>query len=78
MKQKFTQNQLVKYIYRETTAAQTLAIDEALTQDWQLREAYKEMHQAYCQLPKATFSPSANTISNILSYSQQSPVEVRR
>lgn len=75
MKQKFTQNQLIKYIYRETSAAETLAINEALSFDDDLYTSYQQLLQGYQQFPKATFEPSPSAIQNILRYSEATAVE---
>ncbi len=75
MKQTFTSAHLLRYIYRETSASETLAIDAALHQDDALWSKYQMLLQAYRQLPKATFRPSTKAIQNILAYSKQAAVE---
>ena len=75
MKQNFTPNHLIKYLYKETSASETLAINEALNEDRVLMEEFEELFQAYQQLPKVTFSPSAATIQNILGYSELKTME---
>ena len=70
MKQKFTPNQLVQYIYHETSVCETLAINELIDEDLSVREEYDALSEAYRQLPKVTFSPSNQTIRNILRYSE--------
>lgn len=75
MKQTFTSDQLLRYIYRETTASETLAIDAALREDDALWNKYEMLHQAYRQLPKATFRPSSKAVQHILAYSKQTAVE---
>jgi len=77
MKQDFTQQHLLKYIYKETTATETLEIREALNSDWNLNEEYQEMLLAYRQLPKVTFNPSSSSIENILRYSQSNAVQTQ-
>ena len=72
MTQKFTQNDLIRFIYKETSVRETLAIQEALNSDFDLFVEFQELYQAYLQLPKATFSPSKSTIQEILQYSQRS------
>ncbi|HHS95227.1 MAG TPA: hypothetical protein ENJ45_01455 [Phaeodactylibacter sp.] len=74
MTQNFTPNHLIKYIYKETSLAESLAIEEALAHDWNLHETYEELCKAYLQLPKAQFSPKPSTIQNILKYSAQTGV----
>ncbi|GJM31515.1 MAG: hypothetical protein DHS20C18_05160 [Saprospiraceae bacterium] len=75
MKQNFTPNHLVKYLYRETTASETLAINEALNENFGLREEFEGLFQAYQQLPKVTFSPSPSAIQRILGYSERQTLE---
>ncbi len=75
MEQNFTPNHLVKYLYRETTASETLAINEALNENFGLREEFEGLFQAYQQLPKVTFSPSNSAIQRILGYSQRRTLE---
>ena len=72
MELSFTKNLLVKYIYNETTVAEKFYVEEALNKDFKLYEDYEALYEAYIGLPKAKFSPSPDTISNILSYSKQS------
>ena len=72
MTQKFTQNDLIRFIYKETSVRENLAIQEALNNDFDLFVEYQELYQAYLQLPKVTFDPSKAAIQNILQYSQRS------
>ena len=75
MKQKFTQQHLLKYIYKETSATETLAIQDAINKDWDLNEQHDELKAAYQQLPKVQFSPSKRSLQNILRYSKENSVE---
>ena len=78
MTQKFTQNDLIRFIYKETSVRETLAIQEALNNDFDLFVEYQELYRTFQQLPKVTFSPSKNAIQNILSYSQRSALPAYR
>ncbi len=75
MKQKFTRNVLIKYIYKETTVAETLAVNEALSEDFQLHQQYQELLFAQRQLPKVKFDAKTSTLNNILNYSKQATLE---
>ena len=75
MELKFTKNDLIRYIYKETSVAETLAINEALRSNPEMHVKYQELLQGYQQLPKAKFSPSASAIQNILRYSQLTALE---
>ena len=76
MKQNFTLN-LTRFIYKETSVAESVAIKNALQENWQLNESYQEMKAAFNQLPKVTFSPSPSSIQNILRYSKTTAVETQ-
>ena len=71
MKQSFTKNSLIRFIYKETSTAETMAISEALGNDPLLAEEYEELFEGYRHLPKATFSPRPNTLETILRHSEQ-------
>jgi hypothetical protein len=75
MTQNFTPNHLVQYLYKETTASQTLAISEALYEDAALCREFESLCQGYQQLPRATFRPSSATIQSILGYSRSTALE---
>lgn len=74
MKQIFTQNDLIRLVYKETNTVEKAAIEKAISEDWMLKEAYDEIFEAYKSLPKATFSPSGNCLNKIMMYSANSPV----
>lgn len=75
MKQKFTQNHLVRFIYKETNATESMAIINAIDNSYELREQYNELLNSYQQLPKVTFQPKTSSIDNILKYSQTTSVQ---
>lgn len=71
MEQYYTQLDLVRFIYRETSADESVGIREALSEDPLLREEYEELYGSYLKIPKAKFSPRPSALQNILSYSEQ-------
>lgn len=75
MQHSFTQNQLLRFIYKETSIAETREIQQGLEEDQELYEKYQALMNGYQQLPKVQFNPSDSAIQNILGYSQQSAVE---
>lgn len=75
MKHKFTSNDLIRFLYKETSVAETMGIAESLSDDQLLLEEYQALKNNFQQLPKAKFSPSQRTIQNILRYSENSAVE---
>lgn len=74
MKQKFTSENLVKYLYHESSVSERLAVREGLERDDSLREAFQELVSGYQQLPKVKFNASAKTIQRILRYSERTAV----
>lgn len=74
MKQNFTSNHLIKFLYNETGVLEKLAINEALHADPVLRREYEALQQAQQQLPKVTFRPSASAVQRILKYSERTAV----
>ena len=75
MEQDFTQNDLIKYLYKETSLTETLEIGAALEEDYDLLQRFQSLMAGYKQLPKVTFAPSSITLQNILGYSSQNVVE---
>lgn len=73
MRNNFTEELLLKYLYHETSPAETQAVESALDTDWQLRERYAALEMAQQQLPKVTFAPRESTLQNILKYSSGQP-----
>ena len=75
MKQKFTPNDLIRFLYNEVSATERLSMDEALCDNLRLREEFEGLQEAYQQLPKVTFRPSSRTIQDILKYSEKTTLE---
>lgn len=74
MQQNFTQDLLIQYLYHETGPSATLAMETMMQEDAAVREEYRALRDACRQLPKVQFSPSAQTIKNILRYSENTAV----
>lgn len=65
---KITLEDLIKYLYKETSEQKTAAIHAALQTDWDLKEAYEKMAMSQRNLNKITYSPRSETVNNILEY----------
>ncbi len=72
----FTQEDLLLYLYNETSPAQTASIKAALETDWSLMEKMEELTTAQKQLSPIKLSPSYGTIGNILNYAEKSVPEL--
>jgi len=70
MTKTFTHNDLIRYVYKETSANENLAIKRALAFDTALMDQYKELQKLKAQMDGSLKSPSEKTIKNILEYSK--------
>ena len=68
----FTSEDLVQYIYNETSTQKSAAIKVALETDWNLREKYDEIMSAHKCLEKVTLSPRKKAVDKILAYAEKS------
>ena len=72
----FTPEDLLQYLYNETSVAQTAAIKAALETDWSLREKFEVITSAQGRLEALKMSPSQKTIDRILSYAEKAVAEL--
>jgi len=70
MQKDFTLEDLVSLLYDEVDASKRLAMYEALDAQPALLSEFQQLAEAKQRLPKVTFSPSENTIKNILAYGE--------
>ena len=70
----FTPELLVRYIYRETSTSETLAIMDSLQDNYALREEYNMLYKAYKEFPNVRFNPAKGCLKKILNYSALSAV----
>jgi len=72
----FTSEDLLQYLYKETSTDKTAAIKAALTADWSLREKFELMKGAHQQLDEIKYSPRKQSIDNILQYAEKAMEEL--
>lgn len=77
MKQNFTKNDLVRFIYNETSNPETNQLIDAINSDDEFYAQYAELKSAKSLLPKATFAPTPRAIQNILRYSSETALEAQ-
>ncbi len=71
-----TQDNLVRFIYGETSAEEASLIQEALSSNFELKELYEQLLESKAELDKVRLQPSQKVIDNILNYSKNSaPME---
>jgi hypothetical protein len=68
----FTHDDLVRFIYKETTPEETLAIKKAILCDVELAKTYQGMLTACEELDCLSFEPDTSSINLILQYSKNS------
>lgn len=72
----FTTEDLLQYLYKETSAEKTAAIGAALIADWALREKLDMLAASKTSLDTVkTLSPRKSVLDNIFSYAEKSVEE---
>ena len=71
----FTPEDLLLYLYRETSLDQTEAIEEALKKDWTLREKLEVLKTSMQRLDKIVSSPGTEVVLNVLNYAREKSAE---
>lgn len=71
----FTPEELIQYLYEETSPAQTAAIEQALVKDWTLREKLEVLKASAHRLNGLIEAPRTEVVLNILNYARESSVE---
>jgi hypothetical protein len=66
----FTQNDLIRFLYHETSEKETKEINKALLCDSELQAQYKELNAVRHELDSARLEPSAASVQNILHYAR--------
>lgn len=72
----FTQEDLVQYLYNETSLEKSAVLKAALETDWILREKYDAISSAINSLEKLTLAPRQSAVDNILNYAERSVTEL--
>lgn len=70
MIQMYTEEALVRLLYNEGGLFEKLELEFALEEDSTLMDTFEQLQEGYFLLPKMLFSPSNQTISNILDYAK--------
>ena len=76
----FTQEDIVQYLYKETSPEKSAILKAALETDWILRERFEVISAAINSLGELNLSPRNIVVDNILNYAKKSvkklPTEV--
>jgi hypothetical protein len=71
----FTPEELIQYLYKETSPARTAQIEDALQNDWSLREKLEVLQNSMELLDRPLESPRTQTILNVLNYARETVTE---
>jgi hypothetical protein len=73
----FTPEDLLLYLYKESSPELTMAINTALKEDWMLREKLFEIQsQSFTdELDKVIVAPRAEVILRVMNYARETAVE---
>ena len=67
----FTPEDLLLYLYKETSSKKTEAIATALQNDWALREKLEVLKASMLRLDKITQSPRTEVVLNVLHHARE-------
>ena len=70
----FTPEDLLRYLYKETSPAMNAAIEAALDEDWTLREKLEVLKASARNLDKIVESPRTEVIMKIMQYARESVI----
>jgi hypothetical protein len=73
----FTQNDIVRFAYGETSYEESCAIETAIAEDFTLRRFFENIKAMQRKLDNlCSYEPSEKTLQNIFSYSKSKAVSV--
>jgi len=71
----FTPEDLLRYLYKESSPELTVAIESALKEDWMLREKLEVIRSSSTELDRVIVSPRMEVITRVLNYAKQTAVQ---
>ncbi len=71
----FTPEELILYLYKEISSKKAAAIEQALKEDWTLREKLSVLKTSMQRLDKATQAPRTEVVLNVLNYARERSIE---
>jgi hypothetical protein len=71
----FTPEDLLLYLYKESSPELTSAINNALKEDWTLREKMQTLQSSVKNLDKITVAPRMEIILKVLNYARETAAE---
>ena len=71
----FTPEDLLLYLYNESSPELTAAIETALQEDWTLREKMQVLQSSVDELDKVVVSPRMEAVINVINYARETADE---
>jgi len=71
----FTPEDLLRYLYKESSPELTLAIEAALKEDWMLREKLEVLRSSAGELDTVVVSPRMEVIQRVMNYARKTAVQ---
>jgi hypothetical protein len=71
----FTPEDLLLYLYKETSLEQSSEIEAALAKDWTLREKLNVLKISMQRLDKIVVSPRTEVVLNVLNHAREQATE---
>jgi hypothetical protein len=70
----FTPEDLIRYLYNETSIEKTAAIEAALREDWTLREKLEVLKASTQRLDTILESPRMEVLQRVMNYARETEV----
>ncbi|MDH7464440.1 hypothetical protein QEG73_24300 [Chitinophagaceae bacterium 26-R-25] len=67
----FTPEDILLYLYKETSPEHTAAIEKALSEDWSLQETLRTLQESMEGIVVDTVSPRQEAVENVLLYAKE-------
>jgi len=71
----FTPEDLLRYLYKESSPELTLAIETALKEDWMLREKLEVLRTSADDLNTVTVAPRMEVIMRVMNYARRTAIQ---
>jgi|HubBroStandDraft_3_1064219.scaffolds.fasta_scaffold3350134_1 hypothetical protein len=71
----FTPEDLLRYLYKESSPDLTVAIEAALKEDWMLREKLQVLRSSADGLDKIVVAPRMEVIQRVMNYARMTAVQ---
>ncbi|HXO77271.1 MAG TPA: hypothetical protein VN824_18590, partial [Puia sp.] len=71
----FTPEDLLRYLYKESSPELSAAIEAALKEDWMLREKLEVLRSSSDELDKVTIAPRMEVVLRVMNYARRTAVQ---